>query len=183
MNCPTTNFTQQHLLHQNQRVSNNPEEWDCSETCKNAASLLWRIGAMKLSYLSVMKRWNWKFLRINRSNVYCSLACLWYQMLLDIGRLVLLIQIQHLILKAFVCFIIQQCPTYNNKRWSRRILNEINIYCQYIILTIWSKIEKVPRGIRGEKSSKDMASSRNLVSTIGALASPKMGDVTRCREG
>ena len=28
-----------------------------------------------------------------------------------------------------------------------------------------SKIEKVPRGIRGEKSSKDMASSRNLVST------------------
>ena len=39
-----------------------------------------------------------------------------------------------------------------------------------------SKIEKVPRGIRGEKSSKDMASSRNLVSTIGALASPKMGD-------
>ena len=36
-----------------------------------------------------------------------------------------------------------------------------------------SKIEKVPRGIRGEKSSKDMASSRNLVSTIGALASPK----------
>ena len=38
-----------------------------------------------------------------------------------------------------------------------------------------SKIEKVPRGIRGEKSSKDMASSRNLVSTIGALASPKMG--------
>ena len=36
------------------------------------------------------------------------------------------------------------------------------------------KIEKVPRGIRGEKSSKDMASSRNLVSTIGALASPKV---------
>ena len=29
-----------------------------------------------------------------------------------------------------------------------------------------SKIEKVPRGIRGEKSRKDMASSRNLVSTI-----------------
>ena len=46
-----------------------------------------------------------------------------------------------------------------------------------------SKIEKVPRGIRSEKSSKDMASSRNLVSTIGALASPKMGDGTRCPEG
>ena len=37
--------------------------------------------------------------------------------------------------------------------------------------------------IRGEKSSKDMASSRNLVSTIRALASPKMGDGTRCPEG
>ena len=37
-----------------------------------------------------------------------------------------------------------------------------------------SKIEKVPRGIRGEKSSKDMASLRNLVSTIGAQASPTM---------
>ena len=49
--------------------------------------------------------------------------------------------------------------------------------------TITCKIEKVPRGIRGEKSSKDMASSRNLVSTIGALASPKMGDGTRCPEG
>ena len=46
-----------------------------------------------------------------------------------------------------------------------------------------SKIEKVPRGIRGEKSSNDMASSRNLVSPIGALASPKMGDGTRCPEG
>ena len=47
---------------------------------------------------------------------------------------------------------------------------------------IHGKIEKVPRGIRGEKSSKDMASLRNLVSTIGALASPKMGDGTRCPE-
>ena len=42
-----------------------------------------------------------------------------------------------------------------------------------------SKIEKVPRGIRGEKSSKDMASSRNLVSTVGAQASPKKRDGTR----
>ena len=48
---------------------------------------------------------------------------------------------------------------------------------------IKGKIEKVPRGIRGEKSSKDIASSRNMVSTIGALASPKMGDGTRCPEG
>ena len=33
----------------------------------------------------------------------------------------------------------------------------------------------VPRGIQSEKSSIDMASSRNLVSTIGAQASPKKG--------
>ena len=46
-----------------------------------------------------------------------------------------------------------------------------------------SKIEKVPRGIRGEKSSKDMASSRNLVSTIGSLASPKMGTEPGVRKG
>ena len=38
-------------------------------------------------------------------------------------------------------------------------------------------------GIRGEKSNKDMASSRNLISTIGAQASPKKGDGTRCPEG
>ena len=36
-----------------------------------------------------------------------------------------------------------------------------------------SKIEKVPRDIPGDKLSKDMASSRNLVSTIGAQKSPK----------
>ena len=47
---------------------------------------------------------------------------------------------------------------------------------------ILSKIEKVPRGIQGEKSRRDMASSRNLVSTIGAQASPKKGDRTRCPE-
>ena len=38
-------------------------------------------------------------------------------------------------------------------------------------------------GIRGEKSNKDKASSRNLVSTIGAQASPKKGDGTSCPEG
>ena len=41
-------------------------------------------------------------------------------------------------------------------------------------MCVISKIEKVPRGIRGEKSSKNMASSRNLFSTIGAQASPTM---------
>ena len=45
------------------------------------------------------------------------------------------------------------------------------------------KMEKVPRGIQGEKSTKDTASSRNLVSTIGAQASPEKGDETRCPEG
>ena len=51
----------------------------------------------------------------------------------------------------------------------------------YILMQ--SKIEKVPRGIRGEKSSKDVASSRNLVSTIGALASPKIGTEPGVRKG
>ena len=46
-----------------------------------------------------------------------------------------------------------------------------------------SKIEKAPRGIHGETSSKDMASQKNLVSTIGAQASPKKGDGTKCTEG
>ena len=46
------------------------------------------------------------------------------------------------------------------------------------VISIIRKIEKVPRGIRGEKSSKDMASSRNLVSTIGAQASPTIGTIT-----
>ena len=35
------------------------------------------------------------------------------------------------------------------------------------------KLEKEPRGVQGEKSSKDMVSSRNLVSTIGAQANHK----------
>ena len=39
------------------------------------------------------------------------------------------------------------------------------------------------QGVFEVKSLVDMASSRNLVSTIGALASPKMGDGTRCPEG
>ena len=34
-------------------------------------------------------------------------------------------------------FVIQTCPTYGNEKWSRRILCETNIFCQYIILTIW----------------------------------------------
>ena len=51
------------------------------------------------------------------------------------------------------------------------------------VLRLPSKIEKVPRDIQGEKSSKDMASSRNLVSTIGAQASPKKGGRTWCPEG
>ena len=57
-----------------------------------------------------------------------------------------------------------------------------NMYA-YQCLKPRSKIEKVTGGFRGEKSSKDMASSRNLVSTIGEQASPTMGDGTRCPEG
>ena len=44
-----------------------------------------------------------------------------------------------------------------------------------MVLRIGSKIEKVPRGIRGERSSKDMASSRNLVSTIGSISKSQNG--------
>ena len=45
------------------------------------------------------------------------------------------------------------------------------------------KIENVSSRTQGEKSNEDMASSRNIVSTIGAQASPKKGDGTRCPEG
>ena len=48
-------------------------------------------------------------------------------------------------------------------------------------LSLKRKIEKVPRGIQGEKSSKDMASSRNLVSITGAQASPNMGTEPKTR--
>ena len=51
------------------------------------------------------------------------------------------------------------------------------------IISHESKIEKVQRGIKCEKSSKDMASSRNLVSTIGAKASPKKGTEPGVRKG
>ena len=62
---------------------------------------------------------------------------------------------------------------YTSLHASRWLLGMYSLCCNNVL--VWrSKIEKVPRGIRGEKSSKDMASSRNLVSTIGALASPKI---------
>ena len=41
-----------------------------------------------------------------------------------------------LIFKDLGRFIIQICPTYNDERCSRHMLIKINIYCQYIILTI-----------------------------------------------
>ena len=50
-------------------------------------------------------------------------------------------------------------------------------------LKLLKQIEKAPRGIQVKKSSKDMASSRNLVSTTGAKTSPKMWDGTWCLEG
>ena len=71
--------------------------------------------------------------------------------------------------------------SFSNSDTSRNTWNRH--WRSFIMGMLSSKIEKVQRGIRGEKSSKDMASSRNLVSTIGALASPKMGDGTRCPEG
>ena len=67
-----------------------------------------------------------------------------------------------------------------------KILQYQTQYVHSIGKLLLCKIKKVPRGIQGEKStssSKDMASSRNLVSTIGAQASPKVEDGTRCPEG
>ena len=63
------------------------------------------------------------------------------------------------------------------------MMNANTLMLNTTILLLNGKIEKVPRGIQGEKSSKDMASSRNLVSTIGTQASPQKGDGTRCPEG
>ena len=65
-------------------------------------------------------------------------------------------------------------PDNTMSLWCFGVLGESRLNKQ----TTWP----YPRGIRVEKSSKDMASSRNLVSTIGALASPKTGDGTRCPE-
>ena len=42
-----------------------------------------------------------------------------------------------------------------------------------VLLPITSKTEKVLKGYQGEKSSKDIASSRYLVSATGAQASSK----------
>ena len=56
---------------------------------------------------------------------------------------------------------------------------ESTVLYEYNEDLIVSKFEKVPRGIQDEKSSKDMASSRNLVSPTGAQACPKKGDGTR----
>ena len=44
----------------------------------------------------------------------------------------------------------------------------------YAVISFKSKIEKVPRGIQGEKSGKE-ESLRNQVSTIGTQAIPTMG--------
>ena len=50
-------------------------------------------------------------------------------------------------------------------------------------IVLLSKIEKVPRGIQGEKSSKDMASSKNLVSTLEHKQVPKRGTEPGVRKG
>ena len=47
--------------------------------------------------------------------------------------------------------------------------------CTSVSYNVSNEFEKVPSGIRVEKSSNDMTSSRNLASKIGAQASPKMG--------
>ena len=66
-------------------------------------------------------------------------------------------------------------PRYNP------VILSLAVSCFGLFLRL-SKVEKVPRGIQGEKSSKEMTNSRNLVSTIIAQASPKKGHGTRCPE-
>ena len=54
-----------------------------------------------------------------------------------------------------------------------------------LAVKVWAKgkIEKVPRGIRGEKSSKDMASSRNLGMEPGVRKGKRslLASHTRCK--
>ena len=63
----------------------------------------------------------------------------------------------------------------------------VPVYLSYDVvmhLFIGSKIEKVPRGIQWLfKTKKYSVSSGKLVSTIGAYASHKKDDGTRCPEG
>ena len=69
---------------------------------------------------------------------------------------------------------------------SRALKSRFNYQEKYLhgcIMAMYTnKIGKVPRGIQGKKSSKDIANSINLVSTIGSQASPKKGDRIRCPE-
>ena len=66
------------------------------------------------------------------------------------------------------CYSVIFCERYQNK----------DVFCYKA-----KQNRESTKGYSSEKSSKDMTSSRNLVSTIGALASPKLGDRTRCPEG
>ena len=59
------------------------------------------------------------------------------------------------------------CSSFIHNYYPTSTLGDKLSTCSGTWVVVKSKIEKVPRGIRGEKSSKDMASSRNLVSTIG----------------
>ena len=65
------------------------------------------------------------------------------------------------------------CFTFKKIKCFNLLHNFIDIIYCISFASLTSKIEKVPRGIQGEKSSKDLANSRNLVSTIGTQASPK----------
>ena len=99
----------------------------------------------------------------------------------------------HWLISRATTLIIIPHVTFQQSDWSNGRSTILNVKRQchtacvsdYVTLkfVVEGKIDKVLRGIRDEKSSKDMANSRNLVSTIGALASSKMGDGTRCPEG
>ena len=78
---------------------------------------------------------------------------------------------------------IREPVVLRNKNLRLRATLFDNIPREPLNFILRSKIERVPRGIQGKKSSKDMASLRKLVSTIWAQASPKIRDGTRCPEG
>ena len=143
----------------------------------------------------------WKKERYSFVYVKCHCLKLWIFILVDASTIALALNKLYSLFSYHKAYIRQLCIAmsfllkYVLQHWDRSgqwpcngkieelgTLIHTKMLCNNSLL-FQCKIEKVPRGIRGEKSSKDMASSRNLVSTIGALASPKMGDGTRCPEG
>ena len=60
--------------------------------------------------------------------------------------------------------LLQEC-VYHAQRYNvqSKIMGVLRTVAKMVLILLQRKIEKVTRGIQGEKSSKDPASSRNLV--------------------